>query len=254
MKQTSVTVNGPCWVELGTSDPEAARRFYGELFGWRAVTDVRPEAGGYTQMHLGDAPAAAVTPIYAPRQPVAWTVSFAVAGADATAAAIEEAGGSLLAGPADVSDLGRFAVAADPSGAVFTLWQARAFTGAGVFNEPGSLGWVELLTRDRETALAFYPAVFGWSVAPSEQYTQWGLEGRDFGGMLVMDEAFPPQVPPHWLPYFCVADVDLTVARAVGLGADVLMPATDVPDGPRIAVLRDGQGAAFGVYLAGAEG
>ncbi|WP_031067126.1 VOC family protein [Streptomyces sp. NRRL WC-3742] len=254
MKQNTVTTNGPCWVELGTSDPAAAKAFYGELFGWRAVTDVRPEAGGYTQMHLGEAPAAAITPIYAPQQPVAWTVSFAVAEADATAASIEGAGGRLLMGPADVFDLGRFAVAADPSGAVFTLWQARAFPGAGVFNEPGSLGWVELLTREPESALAFYPKVFGWSVAPSEQYTQWGLAGQDFGGMLVMGENFPPQVPPHWLPYFSVADVDLTVGRATGLGADVLMPATDVPDGPRIAVLRDGQGAAFGVYLAGAEG
>lgn len=157
-------------------------------------------------------------------------------------------------GPTDVFDLGRFAVVADQSRAVFTLWQARAFQGAGVFNEPGSLGWVELLTRDPAGSTVFYPTVFGWSVSPSEQYTQWGLNGEDFGGMLAMDDRFPPQVPPHWLPYFSVADVDTTVARAAALGADVLMPATDVPDGPRIAVLRDAQGAAFGVYLAGAEG
>ncbi|MBV6697929.1 VOC family protein [Kitasatospora aureofaciens] len=254
MKQNSVTTGAPCWVELGTSDPAAAQSFYSELFGWRAETDVRPEAGGYTQMFLGDAPAAAVTPIYAPKQPIAWTVSFAVADNDATVAKIKAAGGSALMEPADVFDLGRFAVVADPSGAVFTLWQARAFQGAGVFNEPGALGWVELLTRDAPGAAAFYPAVFGWSVTASEQYTQWGLNGADFGGMLVMDDRFPPQVPPHWLPYFSVADVDGTVARATALGADVLMPATDVPDGPRIAVLRDAQGAAFGVYLAAAEG
>ncbi|MGA5821912.1 VOC family protein [Kitasatospora sp. NPDC094028] len=254
MKQTSVTTNGPCWVELGTSDPAAAKAFYGELFGWRADTDVRPEAGGYTQMHLGDAPAAAVTPLYAPKQPTAWTVSFAVTDADDTAARIKDGGGALLMEPADVFDLGRFAVAADPSGAVFTLWQARAFPGAGVFNAPGSLGWVELLTRDPGGAIAFYPAVFGWSVARSEHYTQWGLAGQDFGGMLVMGENFPAEVPPHWLPYFSVADVDNTVERAVALGADVLMPAYSMPGGRRIAVLRDAQGAAFGVYSAGAGG
>ncbi|KJS54710.1 hydroxylase [Streptomyces rubellomurinus subsp. indigoferus] len=254
MKQTSVTTNGPCWVELGTSDPAAAKAFYAELFGWRADTDVRPEAGGYTQMHLGDAPAAAVTPRYAPRQPTAWTVSFAVADADDTAARIKDGGGSLLVEPTDVFDLGRFAVAADPSGAVFTLWQPRAFPGAGVFNEPGSLGWVELLTRDPDGAIAFYPAVFGWSVAPSEHYTQWGLAGQDFGGMLAMGENFPPEVPPHWLPYFSVADVDNTAERAVALGADVLMPAYSMPGGRRIAVLRDAQGAAFGVYSAGTAG
>ncbi|MEV7927971.1 VOC family protein [Kitasatospora sp. NPDC088779] len=254
MKQNSVTIGGPCWVELGTSDPAAASTFYSELFGWRAEADVRPEANGYTQMFLGDAPAAAVSPRFAPQQPIAWSTCFAVTDTDATVAKVEDAGGKVLKEPTDASDLGRFAVVGDSSGAVFLLWQARAFAGAGVFNEPGSLGWVELLTRDPAGATAFYPAVFGWSVSLSEQYTQWGLGGEDFGGMLVMDDRFPPQVPPHWLPYFSVADVDNTVARASGLGADVLMAATDVPGGPRIAVLRDPQGASFGVYLAGTEG
>jgi predicted enzyme related to lactoylglutathione lyase len=123
-----------------------------------------------------------------------------------------------------------------------------------VINKPGSLGWVELLTRDVAACTAFYPEVFGWSVNASEAYTQWGINGADFGGMMRMDEQFPAEVPPHWLPYFSVADVDTTVNRAVGLGAETLMPPMDVPDGPRIAVLRDGQGAAFGVYLAGTEG
>ncbi|MEV7771294.1 VOC family protein [Kitasatospora sp. NPDC086791] len=254
MKLTSVTTDAPCWVELGTSDPAAARAFYRELFGWREDDGTRPEDGDGVRMFLGDAPVAAIMPRYAPRQPTAWTVCFAVADAGATAARIADAGGSLLKEPADVLDHGRFAVAADRSHAVFILWQARAFKGAGVFNEHGSLGWVELLTRDPAGATDFYPAVFGWSVAPSEHYTQWGLAGRDFGGMLVMGDGFPPEVPPHWLPYFSCADTDLTVARAVALGADVLMPAGGVPGGRRIAVLRDPQGAAFGIYHAPSEG
>ncbi|MER7670292.1 VOC family protein [Kitasatospora sp. NPDC096128] len=253
MKQTSVTTNAPCWVELGTDDPAAARTFYAELFGWRPDSEVRPEDADYTQMFLGAAPAAAVTPRYAPQQPTAWTVAFAVADAEAAAARIKAAGGAVRKEPTDVSDLGRFSVAADPSGAVFILWQARAFAGAGVFNEPGSLGWVELATRDASGARAFYPAVFGWSVASSEHYTQWGLDGRDFGGMLVMDDRFPPQVPPHWLPYFAVGDVDNTVGRAVAMGAEVMLPAYSMPGGRRIAVLRDAQGAAFGIYRDGAE-
>ncbi|MFE6050380.1 VOC family protein [Kitasatospora sp. NPDC056446] len=253
MKQTSVTTDAPCWVELGTSDPAAARAFYRELFGWQEDDGARPEDGDYTQMLMDGVPAAAITPRYAPQQPTAWTVCFAVADADATAARIKEAGGVLLKEPTDVLDHGRFAVAADGSRAVFILWQAWAFRGAGVFNEPGSLGWVELLTRDPGGATDFYPAVFGWSVAPSEHYTQWGLAGRDFGGMLVMDDAFPPQVPPHWLPYFAVADADLAADRAVALGADVLMPAGGVPGGRRIAVLRDPQGAPFGIYHAPTE-
>ncbi|MED7949475.1 VOC family protein [Streptomyces sp. BE303] len=254
MKIDEVAVGGPCWVEHGSTDPVAAQRFYGELFGWRPETDERPEAGGYTFMRLDRAIAASVSPLYGEGQPTAWTVSFLVADADDAAARITGAGGSVVVQPMDALDFGRFAIVADPSGAVFGLWQAGRLVGAEVLNAPGALGWVELLTRDREGAAAFYPAVFGWTVGPSGQYTQWGLAGDDFGGMLVMGENFPPQVPPHWLPYFAVADVDVSAFRAGNLGADVLMAPAAVPDGPRIAVLRDPQGAAFGIYLAGSEG
>ncbi|MEV0532438.1 VOC family protein [Kitasatospora sp. NPDC050463] len=255
MKQQTVTVGGPCWVEHGSSDPDGAKRFYGELFGWQAEEiDAPPEAGDYTFMKLDGAIAAAVAPLYGEGQPTAWTVSFAVDDADASAARITGAGGSIVVEPTEALGLGRFVVAADPSGALFALWQGQALAGVEVLNAPGALGWVELLTRDPDGARAFYPAVFDWTVRPSEVYPQWGLAGADFGGMLTMDDRFPPQVPPHWLPYFAVADVDVTVSRAGNLGADVLMPPTSMPDGPRIAVLRDPQGAAFAVHLAGAEG
>lgn len=69
-----------------------------------------------------------------------------------------------------------------------------------------------------------------------------------------MDEKFPPEVPSHWLPYFAVEGVDETARIAAGAGGTLLMEPTTVPDGPRIAVLRDPQGTVFGTYLAGAEG
>jgi uncharacterized protein len=143
---------GPCWTELATSDLEGAKRFYAELFGWRPETDPRQEAGGYTVAHLGDAAVAALTPLYQESQPVAWNVSFAVADADAAVGHVEEAGGTVILGPMDVFDVGRFAVALDPTGAVFQLWQARSFPGAGLFNAPGTPGWVEPATRDTERA------------------------------------------------------------------------------------------------------
>ncbi|WP_171107737.1 MULTISPECIES: VOC family protein [Streptomyces] len=254
MKLDKPVVGGPCWVELGTSDMDGAKRFYAELFGWRSETDVREEAGGYTVAHLDDAAVAALTPLYQEGQPVAWTVSFAVRDADETAQQITAAGGTVLMGPMDVFDMGRFAVAADPAGAAFTLWQPRAFEGAGLFNAPGALGWVELLTREPARARDFYTTVFGWTINASENYTQWGIAGQDFGGLMIMDDKFPHEVPPHWLPYFAVADVDATAATAIRAGGTALMEPTSVPDGPRIAVLRDPQGAVFGVYLAGDEG
>ncbi|GEC05099.1 hydroxylase [Streptomyces spinoverrucosus] len=254
MKLDKPVVGGPCWVELGTSDMDGAKRFYAELFGWRSETDPRQEAGGYTVAHLDDAAVAALTPLYQEGQPVAWTVSFAVRDADETAQQITAAGGTVMMGPMDVFDAGRFAVAADPAGAAFTLWQPRAFEGAGLFNAPGALGWVELLTREPARARDFYTTVFGWTINASENYTQWGIAGQDFGGLMTMDDKFPQEVPPHWLPYFAVADVDATAATAIGAGGTALMEPTSVPGGPRIAVLRDPQGGVFGVYLAGDEG
>ncbi|MFE4664352.1 VOC family protein [Streptomyces sp. NPDC056716] len=241
---------GPCWTEVGTSDLEAAKAFYTELFGWRTETDRRQEAGGYTMAHLGDAPVAALTPLYQESQPVAWNVSFQVADVDAAARTVSEVGGALLLDPMDVLDIGRFAVAADPTGAVFQMWQPRTFEGAGLFNAPGSLGWVELRTRNPDLAKTFYPQVFSWTVSVSERYPQWGIAGADFGGMTTMDDKFPPEVPPHWLPYFAVTDVATAAATATNASGTVLMEPTTFQDGLRIAVLRDPQGAAFGVYAA----
>ena len=253
MKLDAPVPGGPCWAELGTSDLEAAKRFYTELFGWRAERDPRQEAGGYTVAHLGEAPVAALTPLYQEAQPCAWTVSFAVTDADVSARLATEAGGKVLVGPMDVFDVGRFAVVLDPGGAAFQMWQARAFPGAGLFNAPGSLGWVELLTRDPDRAETFYTIVFGWTVSPSENYLQWGVGGADFGGMIRMDEKFPPEVPPHWLPYFAVTDVDASAHTALEADGTALMEPTSVPQGPRIAVLRDPQGAVFGVYRSDGE-
>ncbi|MGW0828196.1 VOC family protein [Streptomyces sp. NPDC002845] len=254
MKLDRPVTGGPCWAELGTSDLEAAKRFYTELFGWCPETDPRAEAGGYTMAFLGDAPVAALTPLYQESQPVAWNVSFAVTDADAAAEGVRKAGGTVVLEPMDVFDHGRFAVAFDPGGAAFQIWQGRSFPGAGLFNAPGSLGWAELMTRVPEQARSFYTGVFGWTMHLSEHYTQWGIEGADFGGMVVMDEKFPHEVPSHWLPYFAVEDVDITASTTTEAGGTILMEPTSVPERPRIAVLRDAQGAMFGVHSARDEG
>lgn len=253
MKLDKPVAGGPCWAEVGTPDLEAGQRFYGELFGWRTETDSREEMGGYTIAYVGDLPVAALVPLGEEPQPVTWFVTFAVADVDATVERIKSAGGTVTFEPGDVPGMGRFASVADPQGAGFHVWQAKGFEGAGLLNEPGSLGWVELMSRRPERSVDFYTTVFGWSVNASEHYTQWGLDGADFGGMVTMDDKFPPEVPPHWLPYFAVADVDASAATATEAGGTVLMEPTTVPDSLRIAVLRDPQGAMFGVYLAGAE-
>src|SRR4051812_36575529 len=111
MKLDRPVPGGPCWTELGTSDLEAAKGFYSAVYGWRPETDPRPEAGGYTVAHVGDAAVAALTPLFQESQPVAWNVSFAVPDSDAAAETVRAAGGTLLMEPVDVFDIGRFAVA-----------------------------------------------------------------------------------------------------------------------------------------------
>lgn len=210
------------------------------------------QTGGYRRATKNGRDVAGMMPLMQEGQPPAWSSYVAVADADATAAAVKEAGGSVLAEPMDVMELGRMAIFADPTGAVFGIWQSGTFTGAGLVNESGALAWNELNTRDVEGAKAFYGAVFGWGfeenkMGENETYTMITLDGNPVGGMLDMDERqIPAEVPNNWLVYFAVEDTDATIAQAKERGANVLMEPIDLPVG-RFGVLTDPHGAAFAV-------
>jgi predicted enzyme related to lactoylglutathione lyase len=152
----------------------------------------------------------------------------------------------------DVLELGRMAVFADPTGAVFGVWQPGTFAGAGLVNEPGAIAWNELNTRDLAGAEAFYGAVFGWEFQTEEMgeagsYTTILLDGNPAGGILDMEEReVPEMVPPHWQVYFAVEDTDATVESAKGAGGGVMVEPVDIPAG-RFAILTDPHGASFGV-------
>jgi predicted enzyme related to lactoylglutathione lyase len=252
-RMTSYEPGTPCWVDLSTPDLGAAKAFYSGLFGWEAHTAPDPEAGGYTffTFHGGQGKEiAAVMPAMNEEQPPAWTTYVGVADVDATAKAVQNAGGQVFMEPMDVMGQGRAAVFGDPLGAVIAAWQPEAFRGAAIANEPNTYCWSELACRDIDAAKAFYGEVFGWQGDTKEfgttTYTEWKLGGRSIAGMVQMDEQWPPDVPPHWMVYFGVVDCDASAANAAELGGLVSVPPTDIPIG-RFAVLGDPQGAFFSI-------
>lgn len=253
MRPIEAIAGAPCWIELGTGDVPKSAEFYSALFGWSIRTDPRAEAGGYTMASLDRAPVAALSPLYAPGQRVAWSVSFAVLDADAAAERAADEGGIVIMAPMDIFDNGRFAVLRDPTGAMFNIWQARTFHGFGLWDEPGAAAWVELATRDVPAANSFYQTLFGWSIS-ADGYPHLSLGDRQFGGVQDMDAGGVPQdVPAHWLVYFRTRDAASTAQQAVGLGARTLTGPMHLPGTGTFATLRDPQGAVFALYQPEAE-
>jgi uncharacterized protein len=243
----------PSWVDLSSADPDASAAFYREVMGWDS-TEPGPaeETGGYRMFQQGGKSVGGLMQTMQEGQPTAWSTYVSVTDADDTASKVKEAGGSVVVEPMDVMDLGRMAFFGDPTGAVFGVWQPKEFGGADMVNEPNSLCWTEVLTRDSATDRDFYPAVFGWHAgrpsfegAPAS-YVVWEIDGRPVGGMMEMNENFPAEVPPHWAVCFAVADVDAVVNKARELGATVTYEPMSMPIG-RFAGLIDPQGAPFQV-------
>jgi predicted enzyme related to lactoylglutathione lyase len=155
----------PSWVELNASDTGAAADFYTELFGWSTAEPAHAAqvVGGYQMFEQEGAAVAGLMRSMAPDGSSAWLTYIAVDSADETATKVSAAGGQTFVEPMNVMDIGRMAAFADPGGAAFGVWQAGSFTGAGLVNEPVSLCWTEVLTRDKAAVLDCYPAVFDWT-------------------------------------------------------------------------------------------
>jgi predicted enzyme related to lactoylglutathione lyase len=250
MRITDHPTGAASWVDLATSDVEAARAFYGDLFGWEAQAD--PGAGGYAIFNKDGAAVCGVGPLTQPDQPIVWSTYFATDNADATATKIELGGGKTLIAPFDVMGQGRMGIFMDPAGAAFGIWQKLSFAGAQVKDEAGSIGWVELMTREPETAARFYGEVLGWTPKAVEMlgsaYTIFWLGDQSVGGMMPMTgDQWPVEVPAHWMVYFEVDDCDASVAKAEELGGLLSVPATTIPGVGRFAVLGDPTGAYFSI-------
>lgn len=244
-----------CWFELATTDQAAAKKFYGELFGWTASDVTMGPESFYSMFQLRGRDVGACYTLQPDQRaqgvPPNWGTYVAVSSADDTAAKATSLGGTVIAPPFDVFDVGRMALIQDPTGAMIYPWQAKRHFGVGVFGEPNAFCWADLMTRDPAAALKFYQGLFGWCTLATDNpagfgYTHWRVGETDIGGMMAIAPEMGP-VPPHWMNYVMVTNCDEVAAKATSLGGRALRPPFDIPNVGRMAVLQDAQGAAFSV-------
>jgi predicted enzyme related to lactoylglutathione lyase len=157
--------------------------------------------------------------------------------------------------------VGRFAVVADPQGAVFSPFIYTGKEGMAAETNarpaPYTFCWDELVTTDPDAAAKFYATVFGWGVESTDmpgfgKYTLLKRTGvkdemnadKSAGGVMKA----PPMVQhPFWMTYVAVPNADDAVAKAQKLGGKVLAPAMDIPNVGRFASFMDPMNAAFAV-------
>lgn len=241
--------NTPAWFDLMTSDAEAARAFYGGLFGWDF--DVQGAEYGHYAIAMKDGRVAAGLGQIPPDGgfPPSWTVYFAVESADRTLELAQSHGGQVFVPAMDVGTQGRMAIIADPTGAVFGVWQPNEHQGATIVQDPGSMAWCEVNTRDSAAARAFYEKVFGLNSkkieSPGTDYHTLHLGEMTVAGVLQMTAEWG-ELPPHWMAYFAAADITGAVTRIGELGGRVMHGPFETPYGP-MAVAMDPQGAVFSI-------
>jgi uncharacterized protein len=250
--RTSYLQGTPNWVDLQTPDQDAAKAFYGPLFGWTFDDQPIPDNPVVYSMALkGDRIVAAIAP-QQPEQtaqgaPATWNTYLAVDHVDAAAARVDAAGGKILMPPFDVMDAGRMALVLDPTGAPVAMWQAGRRIGSTLVNEPGTVIWNDLRTDDPAAAAAFYSAVFGLNAESQE----WGdtayvsLKTGDDAVCGISQRAADSDVSA-WHVYFAVDDTARVAENARSLGATIVVEPTDSPIGPT-ATIADPQGAVLSI-------
>ncbi len=237
------------WADNSSTDADAAKAFYTDLFDWGKVEVPMGEGMTYTMFQNQGVSAAALAPMMPQMQemgiPSHWNNYVTVDDVDALVDVVTANGGNIIYGPDNVFDSGRMLQIQDPTGAVISLWQPINHIGAGIVNTVGAMCWNELLTTDAEAAKAFYGKLLGWEFVTDESgYILIMNRGRNNGAMMQMDESFGG-MPSVWQPYFTVADIDASIERAGELGATIIIPKTEAPGAGHFAFMSDPADAHF---------
>lgn len=243
------------WRDLMTSDPAKAEAFYSRLFGW-TVKPVDMEKGTYRMLRNGEQEFGGVVDIneVAPGQgiPPHWVSYLDVPNVDEAAAKLTELGGQVHLPPTDIPGVGRFAVAADPTGAVFQPFQDANGAAPESDGPPpvGGITWNELQTSDVNAAKAFYTSLVGYkgdemTMGDGPPYPIFKRGERMEGGVWQKPDVLPMSA---WLIYFCVANLDQSVAELTKLGGALVGEVMEVPTIGRMVWATDPEGALFALH------
>ncbi|MFL6664707.1 MAG: VOC family protein [Rhizobacter sp.] len=240
------------WFEHASTDIEKARAFYEPLFGWHVET-MQLAGQPYHMLMNGSGGIGGLVTAKAGARP-AWHSYISVPDVDQQYRAALAAGATSVLPPTDFPPVGRGASLVDPIGAAVSVWKSHQGDRPDPAQTPdGDWYWNELWTSDAGRAIAFYEQVFGYThevmnAGQPNPYVLLHAAGKPRAGVF---QAPDENTPPMWLPYVHVADCDATAAKAAQLGANVFMPATDVPGVGRFAAMFDPQGAAV-AFIKGA--
>jgi predicted enzyme related to lactoylglutathione lyase len=244
-----------CWIELHASDQNAAKSFYSSLFGWEAHDMPMGPDDFYTMFKLQGRDAAAGCTLRPDERsqsvPPYWMIYITVDKVDAAVTKAQQLGGKILAPAFDVMDAGRMAVIQDPTGAVFCPWQPNKSNGIGIAHVAGTLCWADLSTPDPKRAADFYSGLLGWQFITDPKDPSGYLHiknGEHFIGGIPPAASRQPGVPPHWLAYFSVDDVDASAAKAKQMGANLYLAPMTMEGVGRFSVIADPQGAVFAIF------
>lgn len=260
---TSHAHGTPSWADLMSPDVDAAKAFYGGLFGWDTEDQLDDNGNRvYVMCRLGGKATAGIgqmPPTMPAGMPAAWNTYVSVDDVAATAAKVTDAGGQVMMPPMEVFDSGEMAVFADTTGAAFSVWRAKEHIGAEVGNIANTMSWNELTTSDTEAAKTFYTSVFGWSyesqdMGPMGTYTLIAGGESGLGGIMPRPPMIPAEVPDHWMVYFTVADLAATCDKAQQLGGAMVVEPMEIPGIGNFAVLADAHGGSFSCLQPAAEG
>jgi predicted enzyme related to lactoylglutathione lyase len=217
----------PCWIDItvtNAEDREQLVAFLCDVFGWTfEVTS--PDTGYYTMLRQDGADVAAVG--QQPTGGARWVTFLATSDIDASTTHVRDAGGSVFVEPMAIMRAGSMALAVDPAGAVFGLWQPDLFAGFPDVIAAGCPEWFHHGSQDPDTVARFYAEAFDLQVIPADGDTMLGREGRGYFSLGRNIAGNPPDLRPVIL----VDDLAEIEARVTRAGGEIFASRIEVPGG-----------------------